>query len=77
LTPTHTTKPFYLARRWGGGICRCRGANSSFNAYQEGKQGTLNYPLRDQNLCIAQLPFVKARILARHLRADLPDFREP
>jgi CRISPR-associated protein Cas1 len=34
----------------------------------------LNHPLLDQNLRIAQLPFVQARILARHLRADLPEY---
>jgi len=43
-------------------------------AYQERKQETLNHPLLDQTLRIAQLPFIQARILARHLRGDLPDY---
>jgi CRISPR-associated protein Cas1 len=43
-------------------------------AYQERKQESLNHPLLDQNLRIAQLPFVQARILARYLRADLPEY---
>ena len=42
--------------------------------YQERKQESLNHPLLDQNLRIAQLPFVQARILARYLRADLPEY---
>jgi CRISPR-associated protein Cas1 len=43
-------------------------------AYQERKQETLNHPLLDQDLRIAQLPFIQARVLARHLRGDLPDY---
>jgi CRISPR-associated protein Cas1 len=43
-------------------------------AYQERKQESLNHPLLGQNLRIAQLPFIQARLLARHLRADLPDY---
>jgi CRISP-associated protein Cas1 len=43
-------------------------------AYQERKQETLNHPLLDQNLRVAQLPFVQARVLARQLRGDIPDY---
>ena len=43
-------------------------------AYQERKQETLNHPLLDQNLRIAHLPFVQARVLARHLRGDITDY---
>jgi CRISPR-associated protein Cas1 len=43
-------------------------------AYQERKQDTLTHPLLEQNLRMAQMPFVQARILARHLRGDLPDY---
>src|SRR5437016_1990590 len=42
--------------------------------YQERKQETLTHPLLEQNLRIAQLTFIQARILARHLRGDLPDY---
>lgn len=41
-------------------------------AYQERKQEELTHPLLQQNLRIAQLPFIQARILARTLRGDLP-----
>jgi len=43
-------------------------------AYQERKQEKLNHPLLDQNLRIAQLPFVQARVLARYLRGDIPAY---
>jgi CRISPR-associated protein Cas1 len=43
-------------------------------AYQERKQESMNHPLLDQNLRIAQLPFIQARVLARHLRGDIPDY---
>ena len=43
-------------------------------AYQERKQESLTHPLLEQELRIAQLPFVQARILARHLRGDLADY---
>jgi CRISPR-associated protein Cas1 len=43
-------------------------------AYQERKQDELAHPLLDQNLRLAQMPFVQARILARHLRGDLPEY---
>ena len=43
-------------------------------AYQERKQESLNHPLLDQNLRVAQLPFIQARVLARHLRGDIADY---
>jgi CRISPR-associated protein Cas1 len=43
-------------------------------AYQERKQENLTHPLLEQNLRLAQMPFVQARILARHLRGDIPDY---
>lgn len=43
-------------------------------AYQERKQESLTHPLLDQNLRLAQLPFIQARLLARHLRGDLTDY---
>jgi CRISPR-associated protein Cas1 len=43
-------------------------------AYQERKQDNLAHTLLEQNLRIAQMPFIQARILARHLRGDLPDY---
>ena len=48
------------------------GRKRVITAYQQRKQETLLHPLLDQTLRIGQLPFVQARILARHLRGDIP-----
>ena len=50
------------------------GRKRVIKAYQDRKQETLNHPLLDQSLRIAQLPFIQARVLARHLRGDLSDY---
>ena len=50
------------------------GRKRVIKAYQERKQEVLNHPLLDQELRLAQLPFVQARILARHLRGDIADY---
>ena len=50
------------------------GRKAVIKAYQERKQDTLAHPLLDQNLRVAQLPFVQARVLARHLRGDVSDY---
>ena len=43
-------------------------------AYQERKQENLTHPLLEQNLRLAQMPFIQARLLARHLRGDIADY---
>lgn len=50
------------------------GRKRVITAYQERKQETLNHSLLEQNLRVAQLPFIQARVLARHLRGDLADY---
>jgi CRISPR-associated protein Cas1 len=50
------------------------GRKRVIKAYQERKMETLNHPLLDQNYRVAQIPFLQARILARHLRGDLVDY---
>jgi CRISP-associated protein Cas1 len=50
------------------------GRKRVIKAYQERKQETLNHPLLEQNYRLAQLPFIQARVLARHLRGDLADY---
>jgi CRISPR-associated protein Cas1 len=68
-------QPDHFVLREGGAVeFTDAGRKLVIKAYQERKQESLNHPLLDQNLRIAQLPFVQARILARHLRADLPEY---
>lgn len=50
------------------------GRKRVIKAYQERKMETLNHPLLDQNFRVAQIPFLQARILARHLRGDLAEY---
>jgi CRISPR-associated protein Cas1 len=47
------------------------GRKRVITAYQERKKESLNHPLLEQSLSIGQLPFIQARILARHLRGDI------
>lgn len=50
------------------------GRKRVITAYQQRKQERLTHPLLDQEFRLAQFPFVQARVLARHLRADIPDY---
>jgi len=50
------------------------GRRAVIKAYQERKQEKLTHPSLNQELRIGQMPFVQARILARHLRGDTPDY---
>jgi CRISPR-associated protein Cas1 len=50
------------------------GRKRVLTAYQQRKQEKLTHPLLDQEFRVAQIPFVQARVLARHLRGDLADY---
>jgi CRISPR-associated protein Cas1 len=50
------------------------GRKRVITAYQQRKQETLHHPLLDQQLRLAQMPFIQARILARHLRGDIGEY---
>lgn len=67
--------PEHFALREGGAVEFTEpGRKLLIAAFQQRKQECLTHPLLAQNLRLAQLPFVQARILARHLRGDLPDY---
>lgn len=67
--------PEHFQPREGGAVEFTEaGRKLVIQSYQARKQETLQHPLLDQQLRIAQLPFIQARILARHLRGDLPDY---
>jgi CRISPR-associated protein Cas1 len=67
--------PQHFALREGGAVEFTEpGRKLVITAYQQRKQETLTHPLLEQNLRLAQLPFIQARILARHLRGDLSDY---
>ena len=69
------TAPDHFVEREGGVVEFTEaGRRLVIQAYQERKQDELTHPLLEQNLRLAQMPFVQARILARHLRGDLPQY---
>jgi CRISP-associated protein Cas1 len=67
--------PEHFKEREGGAVEFSEaGRKLVIKAYQERKQENLNHSLLDQNLRLAQLPFIQARVLARHLRGDIPQY---
>lgn len=50
------------------------GRKSVITAYQTRKQEELRHPLLNQPCRFGELMLIQARILARHLRADLPEY---
>ena len=69
LGPSH-----FLEREGGAVELTDSGRKLIIRAYQERKQDSFTHPLLGQSFRLAQAPFVQARILARHLRGDLPDY---
>ena len=67
--------PQHFREREGGAVeFTDAGRKLVIKAYQEHKQDEMQHPLLEQNARLAQMPFLQARVLARHLRGDLPDY---
>jgi CRISPR-associated protein Cas1 len=67
--------PEHFRVREGGAVeFTDAGRKLVIQSYQTRKQETLQHPLLDQQLRIGQLPFIQARILARHLRGEVADY---
>ena len=64
----------FLRRESGAVELTETGRKALIRAYQERKQETMQHPLLKANYRLGQMPFVQARILARHLRGDLPSY---
>jgi CRISPR-associated protein Cas1 len=63
--------PDFRTREGGSVELTEAGRKRIIKAYQERKLEALQHPLLQQSLRIGQMPFVQARVLARHLRGDL------
>jgi CRISPR-associated protein Cas1 len=64
-----------FAHREGGAVeFTDKGRKLVIQAYQERKRETFNHALLGQQIRVGQVPFVQARILARHLRGDIPRY---
>jgi CRISPR-associated protein Cas1 len=67
--------PADFVMREGGAVeFTDKGRKVVIKAYQERKQEAFMHPVLEQNFRIGQMPFVQARLLARHLRGDVPEY---
>ncbi len=64
----------FIEREGGAFEFTKSGRKSVITAYQTRKQETIRHPLLDQEFRVGQLMLAQARILARHLRGDLPEY---
>ena len=64
-----------FVKREGGAVEFSKtGLKKVIAAYQTRKQDTLTHPLLNQEFRCGQLMLAQARILARHLRGDIPEY---
>ena len=67
--------PQHFEPRPGGAVyLNEEGRRVVLTAYQERKRETVRHRLFDAPVPVGLLPFVQARLLARHLRGDLPSY---
>ena len=60
----------FLARDGGGVELTDAGRRAVITAYVARKRETVKHPLLDTEVRVGQLPFLQAKVLARHLRGD-------
>lgn len=61
--------------REGGAVeFKDAGRKKVISAYQTRKQDAVTHPLIERECRYGQLPLIQARVLARHVRGDLPDY---
>ncbi len=68
------TRDDFVEREGGAVEFTTAGRKAVIKAYQTRKQEVVRHPLLEQEFQIGQLMLVQARILARHLRGELPDY---
>ena len=67
--------PTHFHQREGGAVeLKDSTRKTVVNAYQQRKREQTRHPLFKQKVIYGQLPFIQARILAQHLRGDLPTY---
>jgi CRISPR-associated protein Cas1 len=68
-------KPDGFVVQEGGAVQLTDGARRTvLAAYQQRKREEVTHPLLEQKVPLGRVPFLQARILARHLRGDLPAY---
>lgn len=68
------SKADFIAREGGAVEFDDKARKEVIKEYQTRKQEDVTHPLLDQKCRIGQLMLVQARILARHLRGDIPEY---
>ena len=68
------TKDDFIMREGGAVEFTPAGRKAVITAYQTRKQDVVRHPLLDQECRIGHLMLTQARILARHLRGDIPQY---
>jgi CRISPR-associated protein Cas1 len=75
LVNRQQVKPSGFSEREGGAVeMDDETRRTVLAAYQQRKREEVTHPLVDQKAPVGRLPFLQARILARHLRGDLPAY---
>lgn len=64
----------FIKREGGAVEFKKEGMKKVIAAYQTRKKDTLTHPLLQQEFCYGQLMLTQARILARYLRGDIPEY---
>jgi CRISPR-associated protein Cas1 len=75
LVNRQQVKPSGFTTRDGGAVQMDEATRRAvLAAYQQRKREEVTHPLLEQKVPLGRLPFLQARILARHLRGDLPSY---
>jgi CRISP-associated protein Cas1 len=75
LVNRQQVKPSGFVTRDGGAVQMDEGTRRTvLAAYQARKREEVTHPLLEQKAPVGRLPFLQARIMARHLRGDLPAY---
>jgi CRISPR-associated protein Cas1 len=75
LVNRQQVKPGDFVTQEGGAVQLSDGARRAvLAAYQQRKREEVTHPLLGEKAPVGRLPFLQARVLARHLRGDLPEY---
>src|SRR5262245_60795655 len=75
LVNRQQVKPEEFVTREGGAVQMDENTRRAvLSAYQQRKREEVTHPFLEQKVPIGRLPFLQARIFARHLRGDLPEY---
>ena len=64
----------FVAREGGAFELKKDSRKAVIAAYQTRKQDVITHPILNQEVRVGHLMLVQARILARHLRGDIPEY---